>query len=118
MGEATNTFSPEVRERAVQLVLKNEAQHPSRWQAVMLIAVKIGCTPRTLSGRVKKIEVDSGQRAGIPTVMAEKMKAQEREKRDPENHATGHVDGAVNLPLADLLEDGAKIPAGCIPVIV
>ena len=65
MSKATNKFSPEVRERAVRLVLDNEAQHPSRWQAVMSIAAKIGCTPQTLNDWVKKAEVDSGQRAGI-----------------------------------------------------
>ena len=38
--------------------------------------------------------------------------------RDPEDHAAGHVDGAVNVPLARLLADGAEIPAGRTPVTV
>jgi transposase-like protein len=82
MSKTTNKFSPEVRERAVRLVLDNEAQHPSRWQSVMSIAAKIGCTPQTLNDWVKKAEVDSGQRAGIPSDMAEKMKVLERENRE------------------------------------
>jgi transposase len=82
MSKTTNKFSPEVRERAVRLVLDNEAQHPSRWQAVTSIAAKIGCTPQTLNDWVKKAEVDSGQRAGIPTEMADRMKALERENRE------------------------------------
>ncbi|MFV0277408.1 MAG: IS3 family transposase, partial [Parahaliea sp.] len=41
-------------------------RYPSRWQAVMSIAAKIGCTPQTLNDWVKKAEVDSGQRAGVP----------------------------------------------------
>lgn len=82
MSKTTNKFSPEVRERAVRLVLDNEGQHPSRWQAVTSIAAKIGCTPQTLNDWVKKAEVDSGQRAGIPTELAEKMKALERENRE------------------------------------
>jgi transposase-like protein len=82
MIKTTNKFSPEVRERAVRLVLDNEGQHGSRWQAVMSIAAKIGCTPQTLNEWVKKAEVDRGQRAGIPTELAEKMKALERENRE------------------------------------
>jgi transposase-like protein len=73
-SKTTNKFSPEVRERAVRLVLETEAQHPSRWQAVMSIAAKIGCTPQTLNEWVKK--------AGIPTEMAERLKALERENRE------------------------------------
>ena len=45
----------------------------------MSIAAKIGCTPQTLLDWVKKAEVDSGKRAGVPTDMAEKLKALERE---------------------------------------
>ena len=82
MSKTTNKFSPEVRARAVRLVLDNESQHGSRWQAVMSISAKIGCAPQTLNEWVKKTEVDSGKRAGIPTDMAEKMKALERENRE------------------------------------
>ena len=57
-------------------------EHPSRWAAVTSIAAKIGCTPQTLHDWVKKAEVDSGQRAGVPTDMAEKLKALERENRE------------------------------------
>ncbi len=82
MSKTTNKFSPEVRERAVRLVLETEGQHASRWQAVMSIAAKIGCTAQTLNDRGKKAEVDSGRRAGIPTEMTDRMKALERENRE------------------------------------
>jgi transposase-like protein len=82
MSKTTNKFSPEVRERAVRLVLETEGHHSSRWQAVMSIAGKIGCTAQTLNEWVKMAEVDCGGRAGVPTEMAEKMKALERENRE------------------------------------
>jgi transposase len=39
----------------------------------------IGCTAQTLSDWVKKAEVDSGARAGVPAEVAERLKALERE---------------------------------------
>ncbi|MCK1733809.1 IS3 family transposase [Bradyrhizobium sp. 138] len=81
-SKTTNKFSPEVRTRAVRMVLDHASEHPSRWAAVTSIAAKIGCTPQTLHDWVKKAEVDSGQRAGVPTDTAEKLKALERENRE------------------------------------
>ena len=82
MSKTTNKFSHEVRERAVRLVLDNEGQHESRWQAVVSISAKIGCAPQTLNEWVKRSEVDTGRRAGIPTEMADRLKALERENRE------------------------------------
>ena len=82
MSNTTNRFFPEVRERAVRMVLENEERHGSRWQAIVSISAKIGCAAQTLNEWVKRAEVAGGRRAGVPAGMAEKMKALERENRE------------------------------------
>jgi transposase-like protein len=54
----------------------------SREGAILSISAKIGCAPQTLNEWVKRVEVDTGQRGGVTTEQAEKMKALEREVRE------------------------------------
>ena len=81
-NKTTNKFSPEVRARAVRMILDHAGEHPSRWAAIVSISEKIGCVPQTLHEWVKKAEIDSGQRAGVSSEVAEKLRALEREVRE------------------------------------
>jgi len=75
-------FSTEVRERAVRMVFEHRDEHPSQWAAVESIAARIGCEPQTLHTWVKQHEVDAGQREGVSTAEAQRIKDLEREVRE------------------------------------
>ena len=62
--------------------MERKKDHPSRWAAVVSIAAKIGCAAQTLHEWLKKAEIDSGARAGVPSDMAAQLKALEREYRE------------------------------------
>ncbi|MCP4548564.1 MAG: IS3 family transposase [bacterium] len=75
-------YSPEVRERAVRMVLDHQHEYASQWQAVTSIATKIGCTPETLRKWIRRTEVDTGLRDGVTTEERARMKELERENRE------------------------------------
>lgn len=75
-------FSPEVRERAVRMVVESRNQHESEWAAIVSIAAKIGCTGETLRKWVRQQQRDTGQREGMTTDEARRIKELEREVRE------------------------------------
>jgi transposase-like protein len=77
-----NKFSPEVRERAVRLVLEHRDEYPSLWATIESIAPKIGCVPQTLNEWVSRHEVDTGARNGVTSAEHERVKELERENRE------------------------------------
>src|ERR1700712_1377484 len=80
--EANPTLFPEVRERAVRMVLEHQGEHSSPYAAIRSIAAKIGCSGETLRNWVRQAERDRGVRAGPTTEERERIKALERENRE------------------------------------
>jgi len=78
----SNRFSPEMRERAVRMVLDHRGGYPSLWATVESIAPKVGCVPQTLLTWVKRDEIDSGKRDGVTTAEAQRVKELEREVKE------------------------------------
>jgi transposase len=75
-------FSPEVRERAVRLVLAQQDAHDSQWAAIESIAGKIGCTAETLRKWVRQGERDDPKRTGLTTDERLRLRELERENRE------------------------------------
>jgi len=75
-------YSPEVRARAVRMVLEHQGDYPSQWSAICSISSKIGCTGETLRKWVRRAERDQGLRDGTTTEERDRLKALERENRE------------------------------------
>ena len=80
--KTSNRFSPEVRQRAVRMVLEHGGDHASQWAAIGSVAAKIGCTAETLRQWGRQAERDGGQRPGATTEERERIRALEREVRE------------------------------------
>ena len=75
-------YSPEVRERAVRMVLEHAGEYASQWATIESIAAKMGCTAETLRKWVRQVERDEGRRPGLTTDEKQRLKELERENRD------------------------------------
>ena len=79
---SSNKYSPEVRERAVRMVLEHQREEESQWAAIGSIAAKIGCTSETLRKWVRQAERDQGRRPGLTRAERERLEALERDNRE------------------------------------
>jgi transposase-like protein len=79
--KSSNRFSPEVRQRAVRMVLDHGGDRASQWSAIGALAAQIGCPAETLRKWVRQAERDQGLRAGPTTDEQERIRALEREVR-------------------------------------
>ena len=82
MGASQRRYAPEVRERAVRLVIDHRHEYASEWAVICSVAEKIGCRAETLRGWLRQAETDAGQRAGTTTAERERIAELERENRE------------------------------------
>ena len=75
-------YSPEVRERAVRMLVEHRGEYPSEWAAMTAISAKLGMTPETLRIWVRRTEIDDGKRPGTTTEEQKKIKDLEREVKE------------------------------------
>jgi transposase len=68
--------SPEVRERAVRMVLDHTPDYPSQWAAIRSVGEKLGIRTESLRRWVRQAERDAGQRPGLTS---EELKRLQRE---------------------------------------
>lgn len=77
-----NRYAPEVKERAVRMLLEHEKDYESRWAAMVSIASKFGCTAETLRSWVKQEEIDTGRRDGMTGDDRARLKTLEKENKE------------------------------------
>jgi transposase len=75
-------YSPELRERAVRMVIEHAEEYPSEWAAMCSVASKLGMTPETLRKWVRREQIDGGIRPGLTTDERARLKALEKENRE------------------------------------
>ena len=83
MGRRATNYPPELRERAIRMVVQVRPDYPSDWPAICAVAEKLGIgTAETLRKWVRQAEVDAGQRPGVTSEESAEMKRLKRENAE------------------------------------
>jgi transposase len=79
---AQRRYPPELRERAVRMVLETMEQTGQRVGVITRIARQLGIGTESLRGWVRQAEVDGGRRPGLTTAEQQRITELEREVRE------------------------------------
>jgi transposase len=79
---SSRRYPPEVKDRAVQLVLTTSDQNGERYGVVSRIARQLDIGPETLRHWVRQVEIDRGTRAGATSQERERIAELEKENRE------------------------------------
>ena len=82
MSSTSRRYAPEVRERAVRLVLEQQRERESQGAAIQSVAAKVGRTSETLRICVRRAEVDNGRWPGLTSDERTRLRDFERENRE------------------------------------
>jgi len=83
VGRRSSNYPPELRERAIRMVVQVRPDYPSDWPAICAVAEKLGIgTAETLRKWVRQAEVDAGQRPGVTSEESAEMKRLKRENAE------------------------------------
>jgi transposase len=74
-----SSYSAEVRERAVRMVLEHQGQYDSQWATICSIAEKVGCSTVVLRRWLRQAGRDEGLRPGLTTDERRRLRKPERE---------------------------------------
>nr|WP_199916850.1 IS3 family transposase [Escherichia coli] len=103
-------FSPEVRQRAIRMVLESQDEYDSQWAAICSIAPKIGCTPETLRVWVRQHERDTGGGdGGLTSAERQRLKELERENREDTGGGDGGLTSAERQRLKELERENREL---------
>ena len=79
---AMKKYPPELKERAIRMVLDARDEAGGRRGACATISQQLGVNPDTLRGWVHQAEIDGGSRSGTTTDDAARFAELERENRE------------------------------------
>jgi transposase len=77
-----NRYPPELRERAVRMVLETMEQTGQRVGVITRIARQLGIGSESLRSWVRQAEVDGGQRPGVTSTEQQRIAELERDNRE------------------------------------
>jgi transposase len=75
-------YTPEIKERAVRMLIEASGDYPSTWSAIQAIAPKIGCTPEILRSWHKKYNDQTVPASVQAQSQDQRIKELERENRE------------------------------------